>query len=114
MQSDYVTVSRLLGSSSFRALRVDVVRNVLGPVAVLATLGVGNAILLLSGLSFLRPRRAPTHGGVGLDGGQRFGQFPGTGGLATFPGLAILTVVMGFNFLGDGTARCPRPALIHR
>ena len=53
MQSDYVAVSRLLGASSARALRVEVVRNVLGPVVVLATLGVGNAILLLSGLSFL-------------------------------------------------------------
>jgi ABC-type dipeptide/oligopeptide/nickel transport system permease subunit len=101
MQSDYVTVSRLLGSSSFRALRVDVVRNVLGPVAVLATLGVGNAILLLSGLSFLglgaRPPMAEW-GSMVASGSVNFQDW----WLATFPGLAILTVVMGFNFLGDG------------
>ena len=101
MQSDYVTVSRLLGASSFRALRVDVVRNVLGPVAVLATLGVGNAILLLSGLSFLglgaRPPMAEW-GSMVASGSVNFQDW----WLATFPGLAILTIVMGFNFLGDG------------
>jgi peptide/nickel transport system permease protein len=101
MQSDYVAVSRLLGSSSARALRVDVVRNVLGPVAVLATLGVGNAILLLSGLSFLglgaRPPMAEW-GSMVATGSLNFQDW----WLATFPGLAILTVVVGFNFLGDG------------
>jgi peptide/nickel transport system permease protein len=101
MQSDYVAVTRLLGSSSARALRVDVVRNVLGPVAVLATLGVGNAILLLAGLSFLglgaRPPMAEW-GSMVASGSVNFQDW----WLATFPGLAILTVVVGFNFLGDG------------
>lgn len=101
MQSDYVAVSRLLGSSSARALRIDVVRNVLGPVAVLATLGVGNAILLLAGLSFLglgaRPPMAEW-GSMVATGSVNFQDW----WLATFPGLAILTVVIGFNFLGDG------------
>jgi len=101
MQSDYVAVSRLLGASSARALRVDVVRNVLGPVVVLATLGVGNAILLLAGLSFLglgaRPPMAEW-GSMVATGSLNFQDW----WLATFAGLAILTVVMGFNFLGDG------------
>lgn len=101
MQSEYVAVSRLLGSSSARALRVEVVRNVLGPVAVLATLGVGNAILLLAGLSFLglgaRPPMAEW-GSMVATGSANFQDW----WLATFPGLAILTVVVGFNFLGDG------------
>jgi peptide/nickel transport system permease protein len=100
MQSDYVAVSRLLGASSVRALRVEVVRNVLGPVVVLATLGVGNAILLLSGLSFLglgaRPPMAEW-GSMIASGSQNFQDW----WLATFAGLAILTVVMGFNFIGD-------------
>jgi peptide/nickel transport system permease protein len=100
MQSDYVSVSRLLGSSSWRALRVDVVRNVLGPVIVLAALGVGNAILLLSGLSFLglgaRPPMAEW-GSMIATGSVNFQDW----WLATFPGLAILTVVVGFNFIGD-------------
>jgi peptide/nickel transport system permease protein len=101
MQADYVSVSRLLGSSAARALRLDVVRNVLGPVVVLATLGIGNAILLLAGLSFLGlGARPPTAewGSMIASGSLNFQDW----WLATFPGLAILTVVVGFNFLGDG------------
>jgi ABC-type dipeptide/oligopeptide/nickel transport system permease subunit len=52
MQAEHVAVSRLLGASALRALAVDVVRNIVGPVLVLATLGVGTAILLLAGLGF--------------------------------------------------------------
>jgi peptide/nickel transport system permease protein len=100
MQSDYVAVSRLLGASSLRALRVEVVRNVLGPVVVLAALGVGNAILLLSGLSFLGLGAVPPMaewGSMIATGSVNFQDW----WLATFPGLAILTVVVGFNFIGD-------------
>ena len=52
-EADYVHATRLFGSSARSALVRDVLPNVLGPVAVLATLDLGNAILLLSGLSFL-------------------------------------------------------------
>jgi len=101
MLSDYVTVSRMLGASAGRALRVDVIRNVIGPVMVLAALGVGTAILLLSGLSFLglgaRPP-TPEWGSMVASGANNFGEW----WIGTFPGLAILTVVLGFNFLGDG------------
>lgn len=101
MQSDYVTVTRLLGASAGRALVVDVVRNVVGPVMVLATLGVGTAILLLAGLSFLglgaRPPAAEW-GSMISSGANNFQAW----WLGTFPGLAILTIVLAFNFLGDG------------
>src|SRR5439155_942843 len=52
-EADYVSASRLLGASSRRALLVDVLPNIAGPVLVLATLDLGNAVLLLAGLSFL-------------------------------------------------------------
>ena len=101
MQSDYVAVSGSSARRRLRALRVDVLRNVLGPVVVLATLDVGNAILLLSGLSFLglgaRPPQAEW-GSMVAAGSLNFQDW----WIATFPGLAILTVVVGFNFLGDG------------
>ena len=51
--AEYVQSVRLLGASSARALRKDVAPNVVGPVLVLATLDIGNAVLLLAGLSFL-------------------------------------------------------------
>jgi peptide/nickel transport system permease protein len=98
--SEYVWASRLLGASSRRALVRDVLPNVAGPVLVLATLDVGNAILLLSGLSFLGLGAQPPTAEWGLmvaTGAQNF-QFWWMG---TFPGLAIFTAVLAFNFIGD-------------
>jgi peptide/nickel transport system permease protein len=71
--ANYVVSGQLLGFSPLTSLRRDIAPNIVGPVLVLASLDIGTAILLLSGLSVL-----------GL-----------------FPGLAILTVVIAFNLIGD-------------
>lgn len=99
-QADYVSATRLLGASSRRALIVDVLPNVAGPVMVLATLDLGNAVLLLAGLSFLglgAQPPTPEWGSMVSTGTQYFERW----WLGTFPGFAILSVVLGFNFLGD-------------
>lgn len=97
---DYVNAARLLGGSSRRTLLVDVLPNISGPVFVLATLELGNAVLLLSALSFLglgpRPPTAEW-GSMVAHGALDFTRW----WVGTFPGLAIMTVVLGFNFLGD-------------
>ncbi len=97
---DYVNASRLLGASARRALVIDVLPNISGPVFVLATLELGNAVLLLSALSFLglgpRPPTAEW-GSMVASGALDFTRW----WIGTFPGLAIMTVVLGFNFLGD-------------
>lgn len=99
-QSEYVISARLLGSSARRALLRDVLPNVAGPVLVLATLDLGNAILLLSGLSFLGlgPQPPKPEWGLSVSEGVNYFQDWWVG---TFPGLAIFTVVLAFNFLGD-------------
>ena len=99
-ESEYVWATRLLGASSRRALVRDVLPNVVGPVLVLATLDVGNAILLLSGLSFLGLGAQPpaAEWGSMVATGTQYFQFWWMG---TFPGLAIFTAVLAFNFIGD-------------
>ena len=98
--SEYVQSARLLGSSARRTLVRDVVPNVAGPVLVLATLDLANAILLLSGLSFLGLGAQPPQaewGSMVADGTQYFQWW----WMGTFPGLAIFTIVLAFNFIGD-------------
>jgi peptide/nickel transport system permease protein len=99
-QNDYVTASSLLGSSSVRTLVVDLRPNLAGPVFVLAALEVGNALLLLSGLSFLglgaQPPAAEWGSMVSM-GAVNFDKW----WVGLFPGLAILTAVLAFNFIGD-------------
>jgi ABC-type dipeptide/oligopeptide/nickel transport system permease subunit len=98
--SQYVVASRLLGASPLRTLAVDIRPNVLGPLLVMAALDVGNAVLLLSGLSFLGLGAQPPTaewGAMVAAGAQNFDKW----WIGLFPGLAILTVVLAFNFIGD-------------
>lgn len=99
-QQEYVQAGRLLGASALRTLTVELGPSVVGPVLVLAALDVGNAILLLSGLSFLGLGAQPPTaewGAMVSAGAAVFDSW----WVGLFPGLAILTVVLGFNFLGD-------------
>jgi peptide/nickel transport system permease protein len=97
---DYVLASRLTGASSARALRSEVLPNIVGPVAVLAMLEVGTAIIWLAGLSFLglgAQPPTPEWGAMVAAGATAFNYW----WVGTFPGLAILTAVLAFNFIGD-------------
>lgn len=97
---NYVMAGRLLGYSPLKSLRSDIAPNVFGPILVLASLDIGTAILLLSGLSFLglgAQPPTPEWGSMISDAMRNFDSW----WLGVFPGLAILTVVMAFNFIGD-------------
>jgi peptide/nickel transport system permease protein len=98
--ANYVISGQLLGFSPLTSLRRDVAPNIVGPVLVLASLDIGTAILLLSGLSFLGLGAKPPTAEWGLmvsDAVQNFDAW----WLGVFPGLAILTVVIAFNLIGD-------------
>ncbi|RJT89604.1 ABC transporter permease [Cryobacterium melibiosiphilum] len=98
--SEFVIAGRLMGSGVFTSLRRDIAPNVASPMLVLAAADFGSAILLLSGLSFLglgAVPPAPEWGSMVSDGTSNFSAW----WIAAFPGLAIFTIVVGVNFMGD-------------
>lgn len=98
---EYVEAAMVMGFGPDRILFRHIMPNSMGPFIVLVTLDVGQAILTFSGLSFLGlgvVPPTPEWGAMVSEGRELIDQW----WVATFPGLAILTVVMGFNFLGDG------------
>ena len=99
--SDFLHSSRMLGLGPWQALRRDVMPNSVGPSVVLASLELGNAVLLLASLSFLglgpRPP-APEWGAMIAAGSTDLSKW----WMSIIPGLAILSVVLAFNLLGDG------------
>jgi peptide/nickel transport system permease protein len=101
-EQDFVVAARAIGAGSRMVLLRHVVPNTLAPVIVAATLGVGNAILLEAGASFLglgiRPPTASW--GSMLYRAQNVLDFAPW--VAIFPGLLILITVLCINFLGDG------------
>jgi peptide/nickel transport system permease protein len=98
---EYVEAAIVIGLSPPRILLRHIVPNAVGPLVVLLTLDVGNAIITFAALSFLGlgvVPPTPEWGSMVSEGRELVEQW----WVATFPGLAILTVVLGFNFLGDG------------
>lgn len=97
---DYVTSSRLLGAGSSRTLVVDFGPNLIGSVVVVAMIEISQRILLLAALSFLglgAQEPTPEWGRMVSDGAAILDRW----WVATFPGLAILTVVLALNLIGD-------------
>ena len=98
---EYVEAAQSIGFGPRHILLRQIIPNAVGPLIVLLTLDLGNAILVFAGLSFLGlgvVPPTPEWGAMVADGRELVQQW----WVATFPGLAILTVVMGFNFMGDG------------
>jgi peptide/nickel transport system permease protein len=98
---EYVEAATVLGLKPIRILARHILPNTLGPLAVLITLDLGNAILTFAGLSFLGLGVVPPTaewGSMVAEGRELVEQW----WVAAFPGFAILTVVVGFNFCGDG------------
>lgn len=106
---DFVAAARALGSTQSRIFFRHVLPNVVTPVVVAATLGIGHVIVLEAGLSYLGIGvRVPTPswGNMIHDGSDGIW---GDWWMALFPGLAIVLTVMAFNVLGDGLLRALQP-----
>ena len=101
-EQDFVVASRALGAPPARTLVREILPNAVGPIIVVATLGIGSAILTAAGLSFI---------GLGVEAGTaEWGAMLHDGyvdprlhrTLALYSGMAISLAVLGFNLFGDG------------
>lgn len=100
-ENEYVTASKALGASKLRILIKEVIPNSISSVLIMATTDIGNQILMFSTLSFLGLGSAPPTPEWGMmvsEGVNYFNKF----WVAGFPGLAIFTMAVGANFIGDG------------
>ncbi|MGB3789337.1 MAG: ABC transporter permease [Phormidesmis sp.] len=98
----FVQAARSLGAHPVRIVWRHILPNAIGPVIVAATLGVGNAIITESTLSFLGigfPPDVPTWGRMLFDAQNYVSSAPY---LVIAPGLAIFLTVLSVNYLGDG------------
>jgi peptide/nickel transport system permease protein len=101
-QSEWAAAARALGAPSARILWRHVLPNVLSPVIVAATLGIGHVIVLEAGLSYLGfgvQQPTPSWGNIIRDAEGAVGSL---WWISLFPGLAIVATVMAFNIVGDG------------
>lgn len=101
-EQTFVQAVRSLGAKPLRIIWRHILPNVIGPVIVAATLGVGDAIITESTLSFLGisfPPDVPTWGRMLLDAQNHIQESPH---LVIFPGLAIFLTVLSVNYIGDG------------
>lgn len=100
-ENEYVSASEALGASRLRILMKEIIPNSINSVLIMATTDIGNQILMFSTLSFLGLGSAPPTPEWGMmvsDGVDYFNKF----WVAGFPGLAIFTMAVGANFIGDG------------
>lgn len=98
---EYVEAARSVGAPNLYILWQTILPNAVAPAIVLATLDIGNAILTFAGLSFLglgAEPSSPEWGRMVAIGVDFFDQW----WMWLFPGLAIASLVMAFNFIGDG------------
>jgi peptide/nickel transport system permease protein len=109
---DYVLAARVIGVPAWRIMATHVLPNVIGPVLVIGTLGLGLAIGAEATLSFLGVGLPPTQPSLGTL--IRFGNdflFSGQWWVTIFPGAALVLLVLAINLLGDWLRDALNPRL---
>ncbi|MBI4708409.1 MAG: ABC transporter permease [Candidatus Omnitrophica bacterium] len=101
-EREFIQAERSIGASNLRIIVRHLIPNAIGPVLVSATLGIGGAILLESGLSFLglgvQPP-TPSWGNILIESKSTLGV---AWWITIFPGFAILITILGFNLISEG------------
>ena len=112
-EQEYITAATAVGSSDLRIIFWHILPNCLGPIIVQSTMQIATAILWAAGLGFLGLGAQPPtpEWGTMLSRGRDFIRIAPH--VTTFPGLAIMLSVLGFNLLGDGLRDALDPRLKH-
>ncbi|QIM63630.1 dipeptide ABC transporter permease DppC [Pasteurellaceae bacterium Orientalotternb1] len=108
---DYVTASRVAGAGVWRLMFIVILPNCLAPLIVQMTMGISNAILELAALGFLGIGAQPPTPELGTMLAESRGFMQSANWLVTIPGLAILSLVLAFNLMGDGLRDALDPKL---
>lgn len=112
VQEEYVTAGLAVGVGHGRILFRHILPNTLSPVTVQATMGLANAIIWAGALGFLGLGAIPPEPEWGAMLGDSYKYLSsGAWWAVTFPGLAIILSVLGFNLLGDGLRDALDPRL---
>ena len=111
-QKEYVQAARVIGVSPARIMRRHVLPNVLGPVLVLATIDVAQAVIIEATLSFLGVGVPPTSPSLGtlIRVGNDF-LFSGEWWITVFPGGMLMVIALSVNLLGDWLRDALNPRL---
>jgi ABC-type dipeptide/oligopeptide/nickel transport system permease subunit len=110
-ESDYVSAERSLGAGDLALMVGTILPNCLAPIFVQATLGIGDAILSSAALSFLGLGAQPPTPEWGLMIASSKEFVTSAWWIVTFPGIAILLTVLGFNLLSDSLRDALDPRL---
>jgi len=113
-EEEYILAAITTGAGDFRIIFTYILPNALAPIIVMATLGLGTAIISESTLSFLGLGVQPPTASWGstLSFGLKF--LRDAPHLSVFPGLAIMLTVLGFNLLGNGIRDITDPKLTRK
>lgn len=101
-EQEYIQAAKAIGASDARVLVRHVLPNIVAPTLVMASYYVALAIIAEAGLSFIGMGAQPPLPSLGvmIAGGRNYMLFDHW--ISTIPGVAIILIVMGLNFLGDG------------
>ena len=110
----YVDAARATGCTDLRIMRNHILPNVIAPIIVLATLGVGEAIVVAAALGFLglgAQPPTPEWGSIAADGRNFLRQ---AWWITTFPGISIMLTVLALNIVGDALRDSLDPVIRRR
>jgi peptide/nickel transport system permease protein len=107
----YVEAAKASGSGGVRIMSRHILPNIIGPIAVMATLWVATAIRIEASLSFLGLGTQPPNASWGLMLKSGVDNIIISPWLAVFPGIAIMFTVIAFNMVGDGLRDALDPKL---